>query len=263
MTLPALITVRATVRDASGPVAGRVVFARSAILFPASSSDQNYLIPEEVEVEVGADGLLAQQLYAGNDPAASPTGWTWEVRPHFRHWHTPFSIVVPYDAADGEVNLNQLAPVPPDGTGDLYALVNHTHAGGGSVTLGAVVAQTTFGLSSASGVLDTVSRSDHKHCTPATPTAADVGADASGTATAAVSAHVAAADPHPQYLTSAEGGAAYSPVGALAASNNLSDLSSVATALTNLGTAPVVVLGSADEIPVGTPAGAVIVRTAT
>lgn len=45
------------------------------------------------------------------------------------------------------------------------------------------------------------------------------GKEASGTAAAAVAAHVAAADPHPQYLTSAEGNAAYAPVaqGALAA----------------------------------------------
>ena len=39
--------------------------------------------------------------------------------------------------------------------------------------------------------------------------AGDVGADASGTAAAAISAHLAATDPHPQYLTTAEGNAAY------------------------------------------------------
>lgn len=38
--------------------------------------------------------------------------------------------------------------------------------------------------------------------------AADVGADPSGTATAAVAAHVAAADPHPQYTNAAEAAAA-------------------------------------------------------
>lgn len=41
--------------------------------------------------------------------------------------------------------------------------------------------------------------------------AADVGADAAGTAAAAVAAHVAAANPHPEYLTQAEGDAAYAP----------------------------------------------------
>jgi len=42
-------------------------------------------------------------------------------------------------------------------------------------------------------------------------TAADVGADAAGTAAAAVAAHVGAPDPHPQYLTPAEGDLAYTP----------------------------------------------------
>ena len=42
--------------------------------------------------------------------------------------------------------------------------------------------------------------------------AADVGADAAGTAAAAVAAHVAATNPHPEYLTPAEGDAAYAPI---------------------------------------------------
>ena len=41
--------------------------------------------------------------------------------------------------------------------------------------------------------------------------ATDVGADASGTADSAVAAHVAATNPHPEYLTPAEGDAAYAP----------------------------------------------------
>jgi hypothetical protein len=44
-------------------------------------------------------------------------------------------------------------------------------------------------------------------------TPADVGAAASGAPAAAVSAHEAAADPHPQYLTAAEGDAAYAGKG--------------------------------------------------
>lgn len=51
--------------------------------------------------------------------------------------------------------------------------------------------------------------------------AADVGADPAGTATtaaaAAVAAHTALADPHPQYLTPVEGNAAYDALGAATA----------------------------------------------
>jgi hypothetical protein len=44
--------------------------------------------------------------------------------------------------------------------------------------------------------------------------AADVGADAAGTAAAAIAAHEAAGDPHPQYLTEAEANALYQLIGA-------------------------------------------------
>lgn len=57
----------------------------------------------------------------------------------------------------------------------------------------------------AAGTANTAARGDHVH---AMPTAAQVGAEPSGTAAAAVAAHVAAADPHPAYTTAAEAAAA-------------------------------------------------------
>lgn len=47
--------------------------------------------------------------------------------------------------------------------------------------------------------------------------ASDVGADVAGAAAAAVAAHESALDPHPQYLTAAEGNAAYDALGTAAA----------------------------------------------
>lgn len=47
-----------------------------------------------------------------------------------------------------------------------------------------------------------------------TLSAADVGAEALGTAAASMAAHLAAVDPHTQYLTSTEGNAAYQPIDA-------------------------------------------------
>lgn len=61
------------------------------------------------------------------------------------------------------------------------------------------------GVSSVNGETGTVSLS-----------ASDVGADPSGTATSAISAHEAASDPHPGYLTTAEGAAAFDAIGAAA-----------------------------------------------
>ena len=67
-----------------------------------------------------------------------------------------------------------------------------------------------LGATASSGDDQAASRADHVH---ARPTAAEVGADVSGTAAAAVAAHEAAADPHPGYLTAAEGNVAYVGVG--------------------------------------------------
>jgi hypothetical protein len=74
-----------------------------------------------------------------------------------------------------------------------------------------------LGATAAPGTSTDGSRADHVH---PRPNASQVGADASGTAAAAVAAHEAAADPHSGYLTAAEGSAAYATAaqGALAAS---------------------------------------------
>lgn len=58
------------------------------------------------------------------------------------------------------------------------------------------------------GYTQITSEGSHSH------TAGQVGADPAGTAAAAVTAHTAAADPHPTYLSQAEGDARYAPLGA-------------------------------------------------
>lgn len=183
MTLPTIVTVKAVITDSSGPVAGRISWHRNVSALPASPSDETYLIPEVVETVVGTDGVVAQPLYSCNDPVASPTGFTWTVYPHFPNWRESFDIVVPYDAVDGEVNLSQLAPVPAT-DGELYALANHTHSGGGGGSgidpASTVTSELTYGQSASAGNAATYSRGNHTHGTPVLPTAADVGAATSG-----------------------------------------------------------------------------------
>lgn len=254
MTLPALITVKGLIRDASGPVAGRIGFVRSAILFPSAAADQNMLIPEEVVATISSDGLLSQPLYASNDPVASPTGWTWEVRPYFPHWKTSFSIVVPFDAVGGIVNLNTLAPVPPNGTGQLYALANHTHPGGGSVTYGPVAAETTYGASSNSGVADSISRSDHRHGNPALPTPADIGASVS------THNHDSAYQALDSDLTTIAGLTATSGNTIMAQGSGWASRTPAQVRASNQTLASIL-LGPVDPIPGGTPANTLVIRT--
>jgi hypothetical protein len=67
--------------------------------------------------------------------------------------------------------------------------------------------------------------------------------DAAGTAVAVVGVHAAAADPHPVYLTAAEGAAAFDAIGTAAAvgalalqkANNLSDVASPTSSASNIG----------------------------
>lgn len=80
--------------------------------------------------------------------------------------------------------------------------------GGGPSPGGSVVDERILDHSASSaGASAAYSRADHTHGTPAMPSASDVGADAAGTAAAAVAAHVAAGDPHTQYQKESEKGA--------------------------------------------------------
>jgi hypothetical protein len=86
---------------------------------------------------------------------------------------------------------------------------------------------------------------------PHSTTAAQVGADPTGTAATAVAAHEAALDPHPQYLTEAEGDAAYDALGAAAAAQAASQpLDATLTALAGANWA-------LNALPIGTGADTV------
>src|SRR6478735_12640219 len=125
MGTPTPITITGTIRNGETTVAGRLVFASSTLVRDNSSDD--VMLPFEIVVDVPADGEFSQAVPATIDPGFSPSGWTIEVRPHFPHWVTPFSVSIPYNASGGTLDFSELAPVPPDGDGDLYALLNHTH----------------------------------------------------------------------------------------------------------------------------------------
>jgi hypothetical protein len=228
MGVPKLITVSGTIRTASGTQGGWLVWASDTLVRDNATDD--VMLPHEIVVTVPSTGEFTVQIPCNDDPGFSPSGWTWEVRPHFPGWRTPFSVSVPFASPGDAAEFSDLVEIPPDGDGQLYALFNHTHAGGGGGSLvgaSTVASQTTYGATSTAGAAATYSKGDHAHGTPALPTAADVGASATG---------------HNHSGTYDAAGTA----------------SSLVAALTK-----VLVLGPATAIPGGTAAGTVIVRTAT
>jgi hypothetical protein len=79
------------------------------------------------------------------------------------------NVTLPY----GSPTASAVGDTTNDGAATTFARSDHRHAREG---FGSVTAQTTFGAGSTSGVATTEARSDHTHGTPATPTAAVVGA---------------------------------------------------------------------------------------
>ncbi|WP_214327861.1 hypothetical protein [Nonomuraea sediminis] len=120
-------------------------------------------------------------------------------------------------------DLVAVAERDPDVVTVGYTQLNVVVQEGGGTPSATVVAETSHGQAPSAGAAIAYSRGDHTHGTPALPTPAAIGAsatghahtgvyDPAGTAAAAVTAHEAASDPHPQYLTGSEGNAAYSPL---------------------------------------------------
>lgn len=115
--------------------------------------------------------------------------------------------------------------LPGAPTQDLHAAtkayVDSTSGGGGGGTPSDTVeAETSYGQAADAGEATEYARGDHTHGTPALPAPGDIGAadanhthngvyDPAGTASATLTAHEQAADPHPDYLTPTEADAAY------------------------------------------------------
>lgn len=97
---------------------------------------------------------------------------------------------------------------------DFAATVRATVLTGLDTATAGVVAATDTVLSAIGKLVANLAAHIGNTSNPHSVTAAQAGADPAGTAASAVAAHEALADPHTQYLTAAEGNAAYQPVDA-------------------------------------------------
>lgn len=127
MSTPRIITVTGTLFNVSGqPTSGTVQFL-SPVNVSHNDSDDLMVISSR-SVIAGSDGEISIPIPCSNDPAWSPSSWTWQIKLKTEDHTLVWNAVVPYNAPLATIALNELAPVP-QANGELYALINHTHSG--------------------------------------------------------------------------------------------------------------------------------------
>lgn len=193
MASPVMVTVLGSLdqQPNEDDPSATITFVRK---FWAGGPDGTTLEPGSQSVTVAADGSFSVEIASNNDPdwyyfgtdilyeiviktSLDGTGVTYR-----------YKAVVPYDTPGGSMFL----PIAVTGTveaPDVWAPVNHTHpelGGGGGGGVVSVNTKTGVVVLVASDIGAAASVHTHAY-------------DPSGTASAAISAHVGASDPHTQY----------------------------------------------------------------
>ncbi|WP_433368349.1 hypothetical protein ACQPZX_41390 [Actinoplanes sp. CA-142083] len=197
-----------------GGAAGSVLVAAP---YPLIGGADNSIVPsfERTVALDDATGEATVALPACNDPQWTPVGWPYRVEVYVGGQVVPGTMQLDYQTTEVEfadvfqvdgaatpgvsyIPLSQrgvaggVAGLDVDGDViDASGAKITGGEGGGAAPGTTVVSETSYGQSATAGTGTSYSRSTHSHGTPALPSAADVGADAAGTAVAAVAAHAA------------------------------------------------------------------------
>lgn len=110
MATPRLITVSGTCYGPDGVLltGGRVSFASSTLVADALG---NLMVPHTLEAVVTA-GSVTLAVPATDDPAWSPSGWTWTLTQCFPGFTVSYPVAVPYASPGAALQLGALVPAP-------------------------------------------------------------------------------------------------------------------------------------------------------
>lgn len=109
--LPTTITVTGTFLDGDGvPERGAIEFSSSVGV--VSPGDNVIVSPVVRRATLDGSGAISIALFATDDPAWQPQGWTWQVSHQFRGGGSrQYSIELPHDLVGATVDLADLIPV--------------------------------------------------------------------------------------------------------------------------------------------------------
>lgn len=139
------------------------------------------------------------EVYAATGPVVVEVVTPGPQGPIGSKWITGSGAPSSSTGAVGDFYLRENGDVYGPKASGGWGSVEFTLTGSGGAALSDDTPQTLG--TAAAGTSIRASRSDHRH---AMPSAGQVGADAAGTAAAAVATHLAAADPHTQYQMAQE-----------------------------------------------------------
>jgi hypothetical protein len=205
-----LVDIIGTYVDYNGdPIVGTIEFTATTRV--VSGATHTAVLPDPVIGKLdasgqlkAADGVAPLKILATDDPDGNPVGWTWSVLEKFTgRTAVPFNLAAP--SLGGSIDLPSASPTTPPVIpgGTAVTKINaKVPNGAGLVTLVPADIAATFPPDPHSHPISGVTNLQ----------AALDGKEATGVAAAGDSTHAAAADPHPQYLTPAEGAVAYAAI---------------------------------------------------
>lgn len=123
------VTIRTTItKDVLGtvPAVGRVRWLLPRIVLTETS----IAAPQPTEWQTLVDGTVSTTIVDPHDPGIAPQGWSPVVEIDTDVLRATYAVWIPEGQAGQTLDLEELTSVPSPIAGDIYALVNHTHAGG-------------------------------------------------------------------------------------------------------------------------------------